>query len=52
MPFCEHVYKDVKAEICPSCNEPAHTTNWAELTVAHKKWREENPNFKYSWWSI
>ena len=52
MSFCEHVYKDVQAKICPTCNNPTHTTDWEEINVAHKKWVKENPDFKYSWWSI
>jgi RNA polymerase subunit RPABC4/transcription elongation factor Spt4 len=49
---CEHIYKDMQQAICPKCNKPSHSTDWSEIAKAHKTWIKENPNYKYTWWSI
>ena len=50
--YCEHVYKVMGVDTCPKCGGATHEINWKELNEAHQKWVAENPNFKYTWWSI
>lgn len=52
--FCEHVYKVVGAEICPSCGKDTHETNWEVINEARRKHREEHGILHNVpiWWSI
>ena len=52
--YCEHVYKNVGAEICPKCGGDTHETNWVEFAEVRRKYREE-VGILYTvreWWSI
>jgi len=35
---CEHVYKDIGAEVCLACGRDTHETNWTTVNFAHKQW--------------
>ena len=54
MTFCEHVYKDMGADICPKCGLDAHRTDWSSINEARRKHREEHGILHNVpvWWSI
>ena len=51
---CEHIYKNMGAEICPLCNNPTHEIDWVKENAMHRKWLKDNPDAWKSvgWWSI
>ena len=49
---CKHIYQEMKEAICIYCNKPTHATDWSLIAKLHKNWVQENPDFKYTWWSI
>ena len=52
--MCEHVYKDMGADICPKCGKDTHETNWAFIASERRKHREKHGIFYNvkEWWSI
>lgn len=50
--MCEHIYKEVKADICPLCNKPTHSTNWKLIAEQHKEWIASGKAVAQGWWSI
>lgn len=50
--FCDHVYKDVGADICPHCNKHTHRTNWEEQHALHREWISSGKATVQGWWSI
>lgn len=50
--MCEHVYKDMRAPICPICNKPTHETDWAYQHQLHKEWIASGKAVAQGWWSI
>jgi hypothetical protein len=42
----------MKTNDCPLCGWPAHSTDWSLIAKEHQEWVKENPNYKYTWWSI
>ena len=50
--YCEHVYENVQAEICPLCGKNTHETDWSYQTKLHKEWHEDGKATFGGWWSI
>jgi len=50
--MCEHVYKDVGADICPKCGKYTHRTNWKEQHLLHEDWISSGKATTQGWWSI
>ena len=52
--MCEHVYKDMGADICPRCGKDTHRTDWVLLKKQRKEHREKYGLFYIvrEWWSI
>ena len=50
--FCEHVYKEMNSDTCPSCGKFTHRTNWQEQHDLHKEWIASGKVVAQGWWSI
>jgi len=49
---CVHVYEYMHSAICPKCGADTHEPAWHLIQVQHRIWKELNPNYVYTWWSI
>ena len=51
---CEHIYKNINAEICPKCGGYTHEVNWQKNNALNKQWLKDNPDAwkQVGWWSI
>ncbi len=50
--LCEHVYKEMGSDICPSCNLPTHKINWEEQNNLHQEWIASGKARYLGWVSI
>ena len=52
--FCEHVYKDMGAFICPLCGKDTHEVDWDLYMEQRREHREKYGWFHNVgvWWSI
>ena len=38
MPYCEHVYRDMNAKICPLCGKELNEIDWDLIHKQHREW--------------
>lgn len=50
--YCEHIYKDMGASICPICGKDTHETDWAYQNELHQEWIASGKAQFGGWWSI
>jgi hypothetical protein len=50
--YCDHVYKNMNAKICPLCGKETRETNWPEQWELHKEWISSGKATSQGWWSI
>ena len=50
--YCEHVYKDMHVEVCPSCGALLYETDWNLIHQQHKEWIASGKAVAQGWWSI
>jgi hypothetical protein len=53
--ICEHVYRNVGAAICPTCDKPTHEIDWEFQNAIRREHREKHGilyNPPREWWSI
>ena len=52
--MCEHIYKDMGADICPKCGKDTHKTDWLTIAAQRRTHREKFGLFYTvkEWWSI
>jgi len=50
--MCEHVYRNMGADICPKCGKPTREINWQEQWELHKEWIASGKAVAQGWWSI
>jgi hypothetical protein len=49
---CEHLYKEMGADICPMCDQPTHRTDWEEQNRLHREWIASGKARYLGWFSI
>ena len=51
---CEHIYKNIGADICPNCGRDTHETDWEFIKQERIKHREKYGilHVVREWWSI
>ncbi len=52
MTYCEHVYKYMNADHCPTCGGDTHEINWKKQWEFHKEWIASGKAELQGWWSI
>jgi hypothetical protein len=50
--MCEHVYKDMNADVCPLCGKDTHRIDWAFQAELHRDWIASGKATLQGWWSI
>ena len=50
--LCEHVYKEMKQDICPNCGRDTHKTNWQFQHELHRDWIASGKAQSQGWTSI
>lgn len=50
--LCEHVYKEMKQDICPNCGRDTHKTNWQFQHELHRDWIASGKAESQGWTSI
>ena len=52
--FCDHVYKNIGYDICPTCGKDTHEVDWSRAIEERRAHREKYGWFHNVgvWWSI
>ena len=50
--ICEHVYRNMGADVCPLCGKDTHETDWQEQHKLHREWIASGKAVAQGWWSI
>lgn len=52
MKYCEHVYRDMRTDVCPLCGKELNETDWALIHKQHRDWIDSGKAVPQGWWSI